>query len=321
MIGGGIIMTRLQKKRLTSIISTIFRTAVLIGVSYVIIQPMLTRLSTSFMNVEELYDQSVKWIARNPTLYNYRQCWVHMNYPQALFNTFTLTLVVSVLQVAACTYIGYGLARFKWAGSGLLLGLAIFSLVVPPQMIRIPLYLHFRFFDLFGILKGNPINLVGTYWPFILTAITGSGFRNGLYIYIMRQFFRGMSKELEEAAYVDGGGLLTTFFRVMLPSAVPGLVVVFLFSFVWQWNDYFYTTMFMSGKNFLPQALEQVVSRAAKVIHATDRVAVMSGLVQDNFSTVINNAGMIMVITPLLIIYLLMQRYFVESIERTGLVG
>ncbi len=321
MIGGGIIMTRLQKKRLTSIISTIFRTAVLIGVSYVIIQPMLTRLSTSFMNVEELYDQSVKWIARNPTLYNYRQCWVHMNYPQALFNTFTLTLVVSVLQVAACTYIGYGLARFKWAGSGLLLGLAIFSLVVPPQMIRIPLYLHFRFFDLFGILKGNPINLVGTYWPFILTAITGSGFRNGLYIYIMRQFFRGMPKELEEAAYVDGGGLLTTFFRVMLPSAVPGLVVVFLFSFVWQWNDYFYTTMFMSGKNFLPQALEQVASRAANVIHATDRVAVMSGLVQDNFSTVINNAGMIMVITPLLIIYLLMQRYFVESIERTGLVG
>lgn len=130
-----------------------------------------------------------------------------------------------------------------------------------------------------------------------------------------------MSKELEEAAYVDGGGLLTTFFRVMLPSAVPGLVVVFLFSFVWQWNDYFYTTMFMSGKNFLPQALEQVASRAANVIHATDRVAVMSGLVQDNFSTVINNAGMIMVITPLLIIYLLMQRYFVESIERTGLVG
>lgn len=150
------------------------------------------------MNVEELYDQSVKWIARNPTLYNYRQCWVHMNYPQALFNTFTLTLVVSVLQVAACTYIGYGLARFKWAGSGLLLGLAIFSLVVPPQMIRIPLYLHFRFFDLFGILKGNPINLVGTYWPFILTAITGSGFRNGLYIYIMRQFFRGCLRNLKK---------------------------------------------------------------------------------------------------------------------------
>lgn len=273
------------------------------------------------MTVEELYDQSVKWIARTPTLSNYRQCWVYMKYPQALFNTFSLTMVVSILQLASCTFIGYGLARFRWAGSGLLLGLAVFTLIVPPQMIRIPLYLNFRFFDLFGILKGNPINIVGTYWPFILTAITGSGFRNGLYIYIMRQIFRGMPKELEEAAYVDGGGLITTFFRVMLPSAVSGLVVVFLFSFVWQWNDYFYTTMFMSGQNFLPQALEQVASLASKAIRGTDAIAVTSGLVEDNFNTVINNTGMIMVITPLLVIYLLMQNYFVESVERTGLVG
>ncbi|HKM18112.1 MAG TPA: carbohydrate ABC transporter permease [Limnochordia bacterium] len=314
-------MTRLQKKRLTNMIGTIFRVAVLLGVSYVIIQPMMTRLATSFMQVEELYDQSVKWIARNPTLNNYRTCWVYMNYPQALFNSLTLAIVVSVCQLASCTYIGYGLARFQWRGSGLLLSLAIFTLVVPPQMIRIPLYLNFRYFDLFGILKSQPLNLVGTYWPFILTGLTGSGFRNGLFIYIMRQFFRGMPRELEEAAYVDGCGFLSTFFRVMLPSAVPGLIVVFLFSFVWQWNDYFYTTMFMSTKNFLPQALETVASKAAQVIRATDMVAVTSGMVQDNFNTVINNAGMIMVITPLLIIYLFMQRYFVESIERTGLVG
>ena len=314
-------MTRIQGKKLGSIIGTIFRIAVLVGVSYVIIQPMLTRLATSFMNVEELYDQSVKWIARNPTLNNYRQCWVHMAYPQALSNSLTLALVVSLCQLASCTYIGYGLARFQWRGSGLLLGLAIFTLIVPPQMIRIPLYLHFRYFDLFGILKNQPLNLVGTYWPFILTGITGSGFRNGLFIYIMRQFFKGMPRELEEAAYVDGCGFLATFFRVMLPSSVPGLIVVFLFSFVWQWNDYFYTTLFMSGKNFLPQALESVAHKASEVIRGTDMVAVTSGLLQDNFNTVINNAGMIMVITPLVIIYLLMQRYFVESIERTGLVG
>lgn len=314
-------MTRLQKKRLVGVLTSLLRAAVLIGITYIVLQPMLTRLSTSFMNVEELYDQSVKWIPRYPTLNNYQQAWIHMRYPEALFNTFTLSMVVTILQVASCTFIGYGLARFKWVGSGVLLGAAIFTLIVPPQMIRIPLYLNFRFFDLFGLLGSNPVNLVGTYWPFILTAITGSGFRNGLYIYIMRQFFKGMPKELEEAAYVDGGGIFTTFFRVMLPSAVPGLVVVFLFSFVWQWNDYFYTTMFMSGQNFLPQALEAVAARAGAVIRGSDMVAVTSGLVEDNFNTVINNTGMIMVITPLLIVYLLMQRYFVESVERTGLVG
>lgn len=314
-------MTQAQKRKLVNAFGAILRAAVLIGIAYVIIQPMLTRLSTSFMAVEELYDQSVKWIPRNPTLINYQRCWVHMNYPQALLNTFTLSIVVSLLQVASCTFIGYGLARFKWRGSGLLLGIAIFTLVVPPQMIRIPMYLHFRFFDLLGIFKGNPMNLVGTYWPFILTAATGTGFRNGLYIYIMRQIFRGMPKELEEAAYVDGGGMLTTFFRIMLPSAVSGIVVVFLFSFVWQWNDYFYTTLFMSGKNFLPQVLESVAHKALAEVRGADMVAVTSGLVQDNFNTVVNNAGMIMVIAPLLFIYLLMQRYFVESVERTGIVG
>ena len=130
-----------------------------------------------------------------------------------------------------------------------------------------------------------------------------------------------MPKELEEAAYVDGGGMFTTFFRIMLPSAVSGIVVVFLFSFVWQWNDYFYTTLFMSGKNFLPQALESVAHKASAEVRGADMVAVTSGLVQDNFNTVVNNAGMIMVIAPLLLIYLLMQRYFVESVERTGIVG
>ncbi len=314
-------MKRLDKKKVINFLGRTLRMLLLVGISYVIIQPMLNRLSTSLMPVEELYDQSVKWIPRNPTLNHYIQVWIHMDYPRTFLNSLSLTVVVSLLQLASCTYIGYGLARFKFKGSGLLLGLVIFTLVVPPQMIRIPLYLNFRFFSFFGLLKENPLNLVGTYWPFILTSLTGSGFRNGLYIYIMRQFFKGMPKELEEAAYVDGGGLLTTFFKVMLPGSVPGLVVVFLFSFVWQWNDYFYTTLFMSGRNFLPQSLEVVATRVAETARDIDQLAATSGLIDTQFSSVVNNAGMIMVIAPLLILYLFMQRYFVESIERTGIIG
>ena len=312
-------MTRLQQKRLTNIIGTLFRVAVLLGVSYVIIQPMLTRMATSFMNVEELYDQSVKWIARNPTLNNYRTCWVYMEYPKALLNSLTLASVVSLCQLASCTYIGYGLARFQWRGSGILMGLAIFTLIVPPQMIRIPLYLHFRYFDMMGILKGQPLNLVGTYWPFVLTGLTGSGFRNGLFIYIMRQFFKGMPRELEEAAYVDGCGFLSTFFRVMLPSSVPGLIVVFLFSFVWQWNDYFYTTMFRAPEFPAAGFGDGGVEGGAGDPRPTWWRLPAAGPGQLQHSD--QQCRLIMVITPLLIIYLLMQRYFVESIERTGLVG
>lgn len=314
-------MKRLNKKRIISFLGSTLRVLLLIGISYVIIQPMLNRLSTSLMHVEELYDQSVKWIPRSPTLNHFIQVWIHMDYPRTFLNSLSLTIIVSLLQLASCTLIGYGLARFKFAGSGLLLGLVIFTLVVPPQMIRIPLYLNFRFFSLFGLFKENPWNLVGTFWPFILTSLTGSGFRNGLYIYIMRQFFRGMPRELEEAAYVDGGGLLTTFFKVMLPGSAPGLIVVFLFSFVWQWNDYFYTTLFMSGKNFLPQSLEVVALRVAETARDIDQLAATSGLIDNQFHSVVNNAGMILVIAPLLILYLFMQRYFVESIERTGIIG
>lgn len=314
-------MQQIRKKQLVKLGGSIVRTLLLIGISYVIIAPMLTRLSTSLMPVEELYDQSVKWVPRNPTLDHYIQVWIHMDYPQAFLNSLTLTLVVGLLQLASCTYIGYGLARFRFPGSGLLMGLAIFTLLVPPQMIRIPLYLNFRFFDFFGILSENPLNLIGTYWPFIITSLTGVGFRNGLYIYIMCQFFRGMPRELEEAAYVDGGGLLATFFRVMLPGSTPGLIVVFLFSFVWQWNDYFYTTMFMSGQNFLPQSLEVVALRVAETARDVDQLAATSGLIDSQFHSVVNNAGMLMVIIPLLLLYLFMQRYFVESVERTGIIG
>ena len=122
----------------------------------------------------------------------------------------------------------------------------LLTLIVPPQMIMIPLYLSFRYFDPLGLLPGNGINLLNSYWPFALTSATAMGMRNGLFIYIMRQYFRGMPAELEEAAYVDGAGALRTFFQVMLPSAVPVMVIVFLFSFVWQWNDDFYSTLFMA---------------------------------------------------------------------------
>lgn len=310
-----------ESRKIANMVGSILRAVVLITVSFAIIYPMLTRLSTSFMEVEELYDQSVKWIPRNPTLNNYIRAWIAMDYPRAFLNSFLLALVVSLVQTASCTLVGYGLARFRWPGSGLLLACAIFSLIVPSQMIRIPLYLNFRFFDLLGILKNRPVNLIGTFWPFVLTSVTATGFRCGLHIYIMRQIFRGMARELEEAAYVDGAGLFTTFAKVMLPSAIPGLVVVFLFSFVWQWNDYFYTTLFMTGRTFLPQALESAPIVVQREINESDLLAVASGLTQDNLKTVINNAGMILVITPLLILYLLMQRYFVESIERTGIIG
>jgi len=294
------------------------RAILLIGISYIILLPLLTKISNSFMPVRELYDQTIKWIPRNFTLEHYEIVWRNMRYPTAFFNTVLLTSTVSILQLMSSTVIGYGLARFDFRGKNIIFALVIFTLIVPPQMIMTPLYLNFRFFDFFGILGERSLNLIGTYWPFILTSITGTGLKNGLFIYIMRQFFKGMPRELEEAAYIDGAGLIRAFIYVMLPGAVPGLIIVFLFAFVWQWNDYIFITMFMGGGAFLPQALEGVSNRVIQEVTGGSAASKMQG---DQYESLINNTGMVMVITPLLILYAFMQKYFIESVSRSGIVG
>lgn len=301
-----VIAMRKAKDTLWSII----RAVLILGISYVILFPIVSKLSSSLMAEQDLYDKTVKWIPRNLTFDNYVLVWQHMKYIEAFFNSLALALIVSILQLVSCTMIGYGLARFKFAGKRLLTAIVVFMLVVPPQVVTIPLYLNFRFFNLFGLL-GRGLNLLDSYWPFILMSITGTGLRNGLFIYIMHQFFRGMPRELEEAAYVDGASQLRTFYSVMLPGAVPALVVVLLFSFVWQWNDEYLTSLFLRNRVLLASQLSGLVSSVTKgQMNLTGQ-----------YLSLLNNTGCLLFIWPVLLLYAGMQRYFIESVQRTGLVG
>ena len=289
----------------------LFRTLLIMGVSYVILFPLLSQLSSSFMSRTDVWDRTVSMIPRNPTLNNYQLAWEYMDYPRAFLNSLLLALAVSALQLLSCTIVGYGFARFQFKGRRFWFGLVIFSLVVPPQLIMTPMYLNFRFFTVGGLLPGEGLNLLDTPWTFILPALTAAGFKNGLFIYIMRQFFRGLPRSLEEAAYVDGAGPFRTFFKIMLPGAVPGLIVVFLFSFVWQWNEYVLTTTFMGAETLLPVMLEDLVPNVlgSQFLHAPEEASLL------------NNTGSMLLLAPLVILYLFLQRYFIESVERTGIAG
>lgn len=300
-----------MKAKAVAALVSLLRTLLIIGLCYVILFPLFSKLSPAVMERRDLFDQTVRWIPRHPTLENFRVAFVNMSYGRAFLGSFVLSSSVSLLQLLVCTAVGYGFARFRFAGSGLLFWIAITTLVVPPQMMMLPLYLNFRYFNPLGLLPEPGINLMNTHWPFILLSLTGNGLRNGLFIFIMRQFFRGMPRELEDAAYVDGAGALKTFSAVMLPGAIPALVIVFLFSFVWQWNDYFYSGMLMSNSTILPVMLDKL----AMATVGTDVEAHM------HYVSLINNAGSLLFMAPLLVLYVFMQRYFVESIERTGLVG
>jgi multiple sugar transport system permease protein len=158
------------------------------------------------------------------------------------------------------------------------------------------------------------VNLLDTMWTFYLPAMLGTGIRSGLFIYIFRQFFRGMPKELEDAAGIDGCSHFGTFVRVMVPSAMPAFLTVFLFSFVWYWNDYFFSAMFFTSQYtislrlaILPARLQQLEQWA----HQGDPFRIVAQI----------QAGSLLAVGPVLVLYIVLQRYFTESIERTGIVG
>lgn len=265
----------------------------------------------------DLYDSTVVYIPKNFTLDNFKMANKLMKYNEVFTDTVVLALVIAVFQTISCTLVGYGFARFKFRGKNIWFALVIATLMVPPQIILTPLYIHFRYFDVLGIfeaLTGSSIKLIDTFWPMIFMAIGCMGLKNGLYIYLTRQFFRGMPKELEEAAYVDGSGLLRTFFTVMLPGAVPMMVTCFMFSFVWQWTDTFYTSNFLQSRKVLASQLSSLGAQIAGYVRA-----ITGGEPTPAYADAIYNTGVLMVIIPLLIIYLFTQRYFVESMATSGI--
>lgn len=306
-------MSAVLKRRLAGLSWSVVRSVLLIGLCFLIVNPVFIKLTTTIMTEKDIFDPTVQWVPRDLSLTriakHYAEVIRNMGYFRNTLNSLVFSSIISLCQLFSCTIIGYGLGRYQFRGRGLLFGLVVFTLVVPPQMITIPLFLNFRFFDFFGLLKDGGFDLIGTYWPFLLTALTGTGGKNGLFIFIARQHFRGMPKALEESAYIDGAGQFRTFWQIMLPGAGPILLVIFLFSFVWQWNDIFYTSTFMRGGLYLlPFALRDLPGK----YHWS---------VSTEFRTIVNNTGMFLFILPLLILYVFLQRYFIESIERTGIVG
>jgi len=308
-------------KRLRANAAAALRTAVLAVLAYQLLYPLLYMLSMALRRPEEAMDPSVVWIPKSLTLQNFADTLRVMDFWDAFANSLYIGVGCGLLDVFSCAFVAYGFARFRFPLSNALFALVVFTLVVPTQTILLPLYADMKYFDAFGVLPltaalfGGPdsVSLVGSYASFYLPSLFAMGLRSGLYIFIFRQFFKGMPKELEDAAYVDGYGPFRTFFRIMLPNAKNAVITVFLFSFVWHWNEYYLSNLFLGNlkKNFaialssLRVDLESVVN----VQTISDPLAVVTRI----------QAGSLLAILPLLILYLATQRYFTDSVENVGI--
>lgn len=293
----------------------IFRLVLLIGISYVILFPFFTKIFGSFMSMEDFVDVTVRLIPKHWTLTTYKAIILENHYFEAFFNTAILSLSCALIQTLVCCLIGYGLAKFRFRGNKLIMILVVLTMIIPHRTIQLSLYRQFRYFDIWGIinlLTGTTIELTNTDIPLMILSLTGLAFKNGLFIFMMRQFFTGVPDELEESAYVDGSGVYRTFVQIILPLSVPMMITIFLLSFSWQWTDNFYTTLFYSGRNakiLMPNIV--TVPTSLQTTYAG----------QNLFYSAINNTCALLIMAPLVIIYLFCQRYLIQGIERSGIVG
>lgn len=278
----------------------IVRAVIVLGLCFIILYPFFIKIVNAFKGYNDFQNPTVRFIPKEFTIMNIVAVIEKMDYWKALLNTSFVSLGSAVMQMFTSAFIGYGLARFKFKGNGAIFAAVIATLIIPPQTIIIPIFLRFRFF-----LGLNALNLIDTPFPMFIMALTGMGLKNGLYIFLFRQLFRNMPKELEEAAYLDGCGTFQTYFRVMVPGAGSMFLTVFLLAFSWQWTDTVYNGLFFSdGFPVLANLVLDVGSGE-------------TGAMSSNYIGIAS----LLTILPVGIIYAFTQKFFVQSIDRSGIVG
>lgn len=289
-----------------------FRFVILFGLGFVIMYPLIYMISCAFRERADMTDPTVMWIPRHLTLDVMKETLEAMDFWNTLKTTLILNIGCSLVQVISCAITGYGFARFKFKGKNLLFLVVIMMILVPPQIIALPLYSQFRHFGI-GSLS---VNLIDNMLTMYLPAITGNGIRSGLMILIFRQFFKGLPKELEDAAYIDGCGPFRTFIQVMIPNAASSFLTVFLFSVVWYWNDYYVSSTFFTNTKTVALMLQNLDTELKLKLFDSATVEL-----SPREQIVWKEAGCLLSITPLLVMYVCLQKYFTEGIERSGLVG
>ncbi len=308
----------LLKRRSKQIAISVIRALLMFGLCFMIIQPMVTRFSMSFMEEKDLYDSTIVMLPRHVTLQNYVDVANLTSFPDSMLNTLWISLLMSLCQVVSTTLVAYGFARFEFPLKKFWFACVVALIIIPPQTIQSALYMTFSKFDILGIIKattGDTISIRSSIWPYIMMCLTCMGLKDGLYIYMLRQYFKGVPESLEEAAYVDGCGTMHTFVKIMLPDAVPIIASCFLFSFVWQWTDLFYSRNFLSGYTLYAVQMSTMTTRMGRyyATSLTDAITVTNGR-----SLQLISIAVLFCCIPLIILYCFTQRTFVESLAMTG---
>lgn len=305
-----------------SVLTAILRYTILIAIGYIILYPLLYMISSSIRTRESFYDPSIVWITSDVTFENFGFAWKVLKYGQSVLNTIIFEMVSAGIQIISCSLVAYGLARFEFKEKRVLTFFMFLLILVPSQMMMLPIFMNYSKLDFLGLLglvdtlTGIDIrpNVLNSIWTFYLPALLGVGIRSGIIIYIYIQFFKGLPKELEEAAWIDGAGPLKTYIRIALPSSGVVITTITVFSLIWHWNDYSLSSMYLYASSW------PVAVRLSEIT-TPEAMGVLRLSGEDPIRIAIMMAGCLMFIVPILIVYLILQKKFVKSIDRVGITG
>lgn len=310
------------KKKTPGVAMFIFRLILLISVGFVIIYPLIYMIVTSLVSRNGFFNSTRVWIpeAISP-VFNYKIAAEIMDYWSSLWATVRFELVSALIEVCACCVTAYGFARFKFKFKGALIGVLFLTILVPDMMVMIPRVANFAKMDVFGILglfdklTGVDLrpNIWGTEAAFYLPSLFSMGLRAGIMIFIYMQFFASFPKELEEAAWIDGAGPIKTFLRIAVPSSGVAITTVLVFSLIWHWNDYLLCAMYLNGEYPLAMQLNLLPENLSTMGYYLNP--------ETPETLAFQMAGCVLFVTPMLIIYMILQRRFIESIDRVGITG
>ena len=307
------------KRQAPGFMFSIVRYLVLIAFAYVLFYPFAFMAVNSVKSTGDWLDPTVEWIPKTLSLVNLKLVMKAMNYWSSLYSTVINSVLSALISFMSCAFAAYGLARFDFKGKKLLTGIMVLCILIPDAMIMIPSYDNFRHLDFLGILGGisklagtelRP-NIVNTPLVFWLPSLFATGLKNGLFIYIYMQFFKGLPKELEEAAWIDGAGPWKTFLRIVLPSSGAAAVTVLVFSVVWYFNDYYQAQIYLSDNYPISVVLANFTTTLTGDIIKNQTFSLGALLLTASFISIV----------PLLIYFLFMQKKFVTSIATCGIVG
>jgi len=315
-------LKRLEKSAYSWLFS-LFRIIILLSVGFIIIYPLFYMIVVSLQSKYAFLNSTRVWIPTDFAIVkNYKVALDCLEYATSVLSTLKNEIVAAIIQVATCAVAAYGFARFDFRGKRIMTAILFMTILVPDMVLLIPKTVNFSQLDFLGVLgllnkltgldlRPNVLNSTGPFW---LPAVFGVGLRSGILIYIYIQFFRGLPRELEEAAWVDGAGPIRTFLSIAIPSSGVVILTVTVFSLIWHWNDVLLSSMYLTKEYPLSIMLQNIDTALSQKYH----VAVSA---QHPDAMAYLMASCLLYIAPMLIFYMIVQRWFIESIDRVGITG